>query len=74
MDTLMLTLANMGVNLDDVVDVINNCRPQLIFFGVVVLLVILTLIAVAFAKNMARHTKFMVRAQAGMGLYFWLLY
>ena len=66
MDTLMLTLANMGVNLDDVVDVINNCRPQLIFFGVVVLLVILTLIAVAFAKKMARHTKFMVRAQAGM--------
>ena len=41
MDTLMLTLANMGVNLDDVVDVINNCLPQLIFFGVVVLLVIL---------------------------------
>lgn len=68
MDTLMLTLANMGVNLDDVVDVINNCRPQLIFFGVVVLLVILTLIAVAFAKNMARHTKFMVRAQAGMAV------
>lgn len=66
MDALMLTLANMGVNLDDVVDVINNCRPQLIFFGVVVLLVILTLIAVAFAKKMARHTKFMVRAQAGM--------
>ena len=33
MNTLLLTLANMGVNLDDVADVVNNCIPQLIFFG-----------------------------------------
>ena len=33
MNTLLLTLANMGVNLDDVADVVNNCIPQLIFLA-----------------------------------------
>ena len=62
MNTLLLTLANMGVNLDDVADVVNNCIPQLIFFGVVVAAAIIVLIAMAVNKKPAKPTKFMVRA------------
>lgn len=61
MNTLLLTLANMGVNLDDVADVVNNCIPQLIFFGVVVAAAIIVLIAMAVNKKLAKPTKFMVR-------------
>ena len=28
MNNLLLTLANMGVSLDDVADVVNNCIPH----------------------------------------------
>lgn len=66
MNTLLLTLANMGVNLDDVADVVNNCIPQLIFFGVVVAAAIIVLIAMAVNKKLAKPTKFMVRAQSGL--------
>ena len=66
MNTLFLTLANMGVNLDDVADVVNNCIPQLIFFGVVVAAAIIVLIAMAVNKKLAKPTKFMVRAQSGL--------
>ena len=41
----------MGVNLDDVADVVNNCIPQLIFFGVVVAAAIIVLIAMAVNKK-----------------------
>lgn len=68
MNTLLLTLANMGVNLDDVADVINNCIPQLIFFGVVVAAAIIVLIAMAVNKKLAKPTKFMVRAQSGLAV------
>ena len=56
MNTLLLTLANMGVNLDDVADVVNNCIPQLIFFGVVVAAAIIVLIAMAVNKKLAKPT------------------
>ena len=56
MNTLLLTLANMGVNLDDVADVVNNCIPQLIFFGVVVAAAIIVLIARAVNKKLAKPT------------------
>ena len=68
MNTLLLTLANMGVNLDDVADVVNNCIPQLIFFGVVVAAAIIVLIAMAVNKKLAKPTKFMVRAQSGLAV------
>ena len=68
MNTLLLTLANMGVNLDDVADVVNNCIPQLIFFGVVVATAIIVLIAMAVNKKLAKPTKFMVRAQSGLAV------
>ena len=68
MNTLFLTLANMGVNLDDVADVVNNCIPQLIFFGVVVAAAIIVLIAMAVNKKLAKPTKFMVRAQSGLAV------
>ena len=56
MNTLLLTLANMGVNLDDVADVVNNCIPQLIFFGIVVAAAIIVLIAMAVNKKLAKPT------------------
>ena len=68
MNTLLLTLANMGVSLDDVADVVNNCIPQLIFFGVVVAAAIIVLIAMAVNKKLAKPTKFMVRAQSGLAV------
>lgn len=68
MNNLLLTLANMGVNLDDVADVVNNCIPQLIFFGVVVAAAIIVLIAMAVNKKLAKPTKFMVRAQSGLAV------
>ena len=68
MNTLLLTLANMGVNLDDVADVVNNCIPQLIFFGIVVAAAIIVLIAMAVNKKLAKPTKFMVRAQSGLAV------
>ena len=58
----------MGVNLDDVADVVNNCIPQLIFFGVVVAAAIIVLIAMAVNKKLAKPTKFMVRAQSGLAV------
>ena len=68
MNTLLLTLANMGVSLDDVADVVNNCIPQLIFFGVVVAAAIIVLIAMAVNKKLAKPTKFMVRTQSGLAV------
>ena len=68
MNNLLLTLANMGVDLDDVADVVNNCIPQLIFFGVVVAAAIIVLIAMAVNKKLAKPTKFMVRAQSGLAV------
>ena len=68
MNNLLLTLANMGVSLDDVADVVNNCIPQLIFFGVVVAAAIIVLIAMAVNKKLAKPTKFMVRAQSGLAV------
>ncbi|MDO4284862.1 MAG: glycoside hydrolase family 3 N-terminal domain-containing protein [Eubacteriales bacterium] len=68
MNSLMTTLANMGVNLDDVADVVSNCVPQLILLGLVALIVIVALIVLAVNKKMSRPAKFIARVQAGLAM------
>lgn len=68
MNSLFQTLANMGVNMDDVADIVKNCTPQLIFFGVVAAVAIVALIALAVIKKIGKPAKFMARAQTGIAV------
>jgi len=53
----------LEINLADVAKVLENCKPHLIFFGVVVVLAIIAMVA---ARNMDRAKKVLVRKEAGI--------
>lgn len=55
----------LGINMNDVYGVLNSCKPQLIFFGVVLAVAIIAMIA---CMKLKKHTKFLVRTQAGIAI------
>lgn len=55
----------LAINMDDVINVLNSCKPYLIGFAVVA---VLALIVVVACKKMNQPMKKLVRAQAGIAL------
>ena len=59
----------LNINMADVMKVLNNCKPQLIFLAVVVALAIIALVVtIVCRKKMKKHSKYMVRKQAGVAI------
>ena len=56
----------LQINMDDVWNVLNSCKPYLIFFGVVLLLSIIVMIA---CKKLKTAKRKFVRAQAGIAIF-----
>ena len=56
----------LQINMDDVWNVLNSCKPYLIFFGVVLLLSIIVMIA---CKKLKAAKRKFVRAQAGIAIF-----
>lgn len=56
----------LSINMDDVLSVLNSCRPYLIFFGVVLALAVIALIYAGVAKKVKKPAKSLIRAQAGI--------
>lgn len=56
----------LGINMDDVYGVLNACKPQLIFFGIVLAASILAMI---FCRKLERAKKYLIRAQAGAAIF-----
>lgn len=55
----------LAINMDDVMNVLNNCRPYLIGFGVVLLLAVVVIIAV---RKMELKKRKFIRSQSGIAL------
>ena len=55
----------LKINMSDVIGVLSSCAPYLIFFGVVVVLALIVMVA---CKKMAKPKKKMVRTQAGVAM------
>jgi len=55
----------LNINMADVMNIVNNCKPQLIFFAVVFVVAIITMIA---CLKLKKHTKYMIRRQAGVAI------
>lgn len=55
----------LDINMGDVKNILNNCKPYLIFFGVVLLLAIIAMVA---CKKIQKHKKYLVRTQAGIAI------
>ena len=59
----------LNINISDVMNVLNNCKPQLIFLAVVVAVALIALVVtIVRRKKMKKHTKYMVRKQAGVAV------
>ena len=58
----------LGINMEDVMNVLRSCMPYLIFFGVVLVLAIIAMVFSAVTKKLGRPGKYMVRAQAGVAI------
>jgi len=54
------------LNMQDVMNVVNLALPYLIFFGVVLLVALITMVLV---RKLAKPKKYMVRAQAGLAIF-----
>ncbi|MFV0465256.1 MAG: glycoside hydrolase family 3 N-terminal domain-containing protein [Lachnospiraceae bacterium] len=55
----------LNINMSDVMNIVNQCIPQLIFLGVVLVLAIAAMII---CKKMPKHKKYMIRRQAGVAM------
>ena len=55
----------LGINMDDVWGVLNACKTQLIFFGVILAVAIIVIIA---CMKLKKSTKYMIRSQAGLAI------
>lgn len=55
----------LNINIADVVNIVKTCIPQLIFFGVVLVLAIITMVA---CMKLKKQTKYMIRRQAGVAI------
>lgn len=60
----------LGINMDDVYGVLNSCKPQLIFFGVILAIAIVAMVA---CMKLKKSTKYLIRTQAGMAIVLALL-
>lgn len=58
----------LGINMEDLMNVLRSCMPYLIFFGVVLVLAIIAMVFSAVNKKLGRSGKYMVRAQAGVAI------
>lgn len=56
----------LSINMDDVINVLNSIKPHLIGFGIVVVIAIIAMVA---CMKLAKSKKFLVRAEAGMGIF-----
>lgn len=56
----------LQINMDDVWNVLNSCKPYLIFFGVIVALAIIVIIA---CKKLKRAKRKFIRSQAGIAIF-----
>ena len=56
----------LSINMDDVINVLDSIKPQLIGFGIVALLAIVASIA---CGKLAKSRKYLIRAQAGMAVF-----
>ena len=56
----------LSINFDDVITVLNSCKPYLIFFGVVAVLAIAALIVSLTVKKLQKPQKKLIRAEAGI--------
>ncbi len=54
----------LSINMEDVKSVLLSCRPYLIFFGIVLLLVIITIIVSFTSKKISKLQKYLLRTQA----------
>lgn len=55
----------LNINMADVMNILNNCKPQLIFFAVVVVVALIAMIA---CMKMKKHKKYMIRRQAWIAI------
>lgn len=55
----------LAINIDDVIKVINSCKPYLIFFGVVLIIGLMVIIG---CRKLQKTKRKLVRAQAGIAL------
>jgi len=55
----------LNINIADVMNILNNCKPQLIFFAVVL---VAAIVAMVVCRKMQKHKKYVVRTQAGIAI------
>lgn len=55
----------LAINIEDVISVLNTCKPCLIGFGVVVVLAIIAMLA---CGKLSRGRKFLIRGEAALAI------
>lgn len=54
----------LNINMEDVIGVVNACRPQLIALAAALVLAVAVIIAMAVIKRIPKHNRFLIRWNA----------